>query len=256
LSARVTNPWHAANLELETWRQADRKVRFWLRDDDACDVTAALDRLTGLTADYRIPATLAVIPARMTHLLVTHIGNNGHLHPATHGFRHLSHAGPGEKKIELGGLQPLDAVMADLCESRRLMALAFGALSPDILVPPWNRIATPVAQRLHSCGFDALSTFGWKPLGSAITELNTHIDLIDWRADRRGKPLDILAGEFAKALCAARNRGFLPIGVLSHHLAHDAAAWAALTAIFDWTDAQEDIVWRTPGDLLQDQVSL
>ncbi|RUW55421.1 polysaccharide deacetylase, partial [Mesorhizobium sp. M1A.F.Ca.ET.072.01.1.1] len=41
--------WQPLVEELACWRRADRKAEFWLRDDDAVDPTAALDRLLELT---------------------------------------------------------------------------------------------------------------------------------------------------------------------------------------------------------------
>ena len=47
--------------ELDGWQAAGGIARFWLRDDDAVEPTAALDRLLG--AMNGMPLTLAVIPA-------------------------------------------------------------------------------------------------------------------------------------------------------------------------------------------------
>ncbi|TIS82782.1 MAG: polysaccharide deacetylase, partial [Mesorhizobium sp.] len=59
----VDQIWQPLVEELACWRRADRKAEFWLRDDDAVDPTAALDRLLELTRALEVPLTLAVIPA-------------------------------------------------------------------------------------------------------------------------------------------------------------------------------------------------
>ena len=41
--------WEPLAEELERWRLAGRRADFWLRDDDAVEPTAELDRLLGLT---------------------------------------------------------------------------------------------------------------------------------------------------------------------------------------------------------------
>ncbi len=56
--------WQPLAEELDRWNHAGRIASFWLRDDDAVEPTARLDRLLGLTRTFAIPAVLAVIPAR------------------------------------------------------------------------------------------------------------------------------------------------------------------------------------------------
>ncbi len=41
--------------ELQRWRDAGRVARLWLRDDDAIEPTAALERLLAETKNYGIP---------------------------------------------------------------------------------------------------------------------------------------------------------------------------------------------------------
>lgn len=248
--------WQALEAELELWQAAGHRARLWLRDDDAIDVSNALDRLTTLTDSHHVPVTLAVIPAGLTTALATHVKATPHLHPATHGFSHTDHAGDGEKKIELGGTRTVEAVAAELVQSRARMTDAFGSLSPDILVPPWNRIAPQVVTQLRELGFEALSTFGWRSCGAPVPELNTQVDLIDWKAGRAAKPLDTLITDTAEALHIARSRDYAPVGILSHHLVHGDETWAALEAILGWTHAHPAIDWVSSAELLGSQVSL
>jgi len=242
--------WRSAEEELELWSEAGRTARFWLRDDDACESTKALDRLVDMATEHRIAVTLAIIPAPMTDALVAQVQDNPLLFPVAHGLWHRNHAGPTEKKIELGGKRSPDAVSADLRESRRLMTDAFGSLPANMLVPPWNRISNAAAETVSAAGFDVLSTYGWKPSTASVRHLNTHVDLIDWRSSRQGKPAARIASEIAEALRLARDQDFAPIGILAHHLAHDAAAWTTLKALFDWSAGRHDITWCSATDLL------
>jgi peptidoglycan/xylan/chitin deacetylase (PgdA/CDA1 family) len=107
----------------------------------------------------------------------------------------------------------------------------FGERLSGILVPPWNRLSREVAARLHEVGFTALSTNSWHEDGSSLPQLNTQIDIIDWADGRRGRPLEWAMGELLRRLRQARKRGGAPLGILSHHLAHDERAWATLEAL-------------------------
>jgi hypothetical protein len=53
---------------------------------------------------------------------------------------------------------------------------------------------------------------------------------MDW-GTRTGKPVDAVLSELASALGIARKVGGYEIGVLTHHLVHDEAAWAACEAL-------------------------
>ena len=63
-------------------------------------------------------------------------------------------------------------------------------------------------------------------------EVNTHVDLIDWKGGRgfvgEAAALDALVA----ALAQARTSGE-PVGVLSHHLAMDGGAWDFLRSILE-----------------------
>ena len=72
-----------------------------------------------------------------------------------------------------------------------------------MLVPPWNRIAPQVVAGLPALGFKALSVFG--PEAAADLPLfNTHVDVIDWRGTRAGRPDAVLMDEIAQAMTAQR----------------------------------------------------
>ena len=83
--------------------------------------------------------------------------------------------------------------------------------------------------RLPEAGITAFSTFTHRRLFPQM-QVNTHIDVMNWRAPDGavGKPLDVMQIELAQALSESRENGFYPIGFLTHHLVHDAVAWATL----------------------------
>ena len=94
--------WQPLLSELARWTDAGRAADFWLRDDDAVEPTAALDRLLGLTGASAIPVTLAVIPAFTGEPLASRLAGEPHVTVGVHGWAHRNHASEGQKKQELG----------------------------------------------------------------------------------------------------------------------------------------------------------
>ncbi|HEY0837694.1 MAG TPA: polysaccharide deacetylase family protein, partial [Azospirillum sp.] len=198
---------------------------------------------TALAARAGVPLALAVVPAHATAGLVQAVAESPHVTVLQHGWAHADHAAPGGKKIELGGTHPPDSVLAELAAGRERLAALFGARFVPALVPPWNRIAPPVAERLTAFGFTGLSTF--KPR-TAPFQVNTHVDPVDWRDG------GCFAGE-AAALDAAlahlrtRRSGVVdpaePTGLLTHHLAMDDATWAFTERFVDETRGHPAARW-------------
>jgi len=242
--------WAPLEAELARWQSAGRAARLWLRDDDAVAATPALERLAALTRNAGIFALIAVIPARAEPGLADFVMRQPHWQVAVHGFAHVNHASEGEKKAELGAHRPLDQVLADIAQGRERLKILFAEKLAPVLVPPWNRIDGAVAKELPRLGFAVLSTFGPEP-GEAITglkRLNTHLDLIDWRGNRGGLPHDVLITRLAEALADARATGGRPLGILTHHLVHDARAWEFLEALAEFTQGRRDVAWWPPTE--------
>src|SRR5262249_22117620 len=65
----MSGNWQAFDDEVARWRDAGRRARLWWRDDDAADVSAALDRLLELQRQTAVPLALAVVPAQATDAL-------------------------------------------------------------------------------------------------------------------------------------------------------------------------------------------
>ncbi|MDQ0456120.1 polysaccharide deacetylase family protein [Rhizobium paknamense] len=221
-----------------------RRVRFWLRDDDAVEPGPALERLLGLCRSHAVPVTLAVIPEQTGEALAERLCEEPQVTVAVHGWSHCNHAGAGEKKQELGAHRPLETVAAELAEGFvKLRDLHEGRFVP-MLVPPWNRITPALLPLLPSRGFRALSTFGAeKPVpdqGAArLRLLNTHVDVMDWHGTRGGRPAEVLFQELAGWM----DRGWPVIGLLTHHLVHDEAVWRFLEQLFSLTAGHSAVEW-------------
>jgi len=121
-------------------------------------------------------------------------------------------------------------------------------------VPPWNRIAPALVPTLPEIGFRGLSTFGPRraqPL-RGLREVNTHVDLLDWKSRRgfvgEGMALDALV----TALVRARTGLNEPVGILSHHLAMDAEAWDFLRSMWEKALTMPGLRLRPARELFAD----
>ena len=222
------DPWSKVTQLLDDVAETDDTVGFWLRDDDAITETHALSRLVDLCGSAGLPVLLAVIPAAAEEQLATFMTGLPAISPCQHGWEHRNNAAPGQRACELGGDRSTELVLTDLAEGRHRLQSLFGDRLADVLVPPWNRIDPAVVLRLPDLGFTALSTFGPPPEHDAgIRRMNCDIDLMDWRNGRVGRTTDDIAGKLAHAILAARSNR-RPVGILTHHLAHDERAWRVL----------------------------
>lgn len=222
----MADDWAPVAAALAHAAAAERTVQVWLRDDDAVTTTPALDRLTELCRRHAMPVLLAVIPSGADRQLAAHVAAEPLITPTQHGFAHVNHAGAGARACEVGGDRPVAAVLGDLARGRDAMLTLFGPAAADVLVPPWNRIAPAVLPHLPGLGFGGLSTFAEAHRDTAdLDVLNSTLDIIDWRGGRRCQRLDKLTHRLGDLIGAGR-----PIGILTHHLVHDEAAWAFLDA--------------------------
>lgn len=224
--------------ELDAWDKAGKQARFWWRDDDLGDPTARLDPLLDVAAALDIEPLLAVVPNWATPRLPKAL--EGHrARVAVHGWAHIDHQRGAGKKAEFGDARPI-AILAE--EARvgraRLMDL-FGEALLACFVPPWNRMAPDLAEVLPGAGYRAVSVFGARP--AAVTRqgllwVNTHVDVIDWRGDRRF----IGAGAIAETIILELRRRRAesdgddePIGLLTHHLEMQPDDWKDFSALCD-----------------------
>lgn len=234
--------------ELDRWRGAGKVARFWLRDDDAIEPTAALDRLLGLANEHGIPVTLAVIPAHTGAPLAGRVRDEPLFSVAVHGWSHANHARQGEKKQELGGHRPAADVIAELRQGRLLLSELHDERFVPLLVPPWNRIDGQLLPYLTGCGFAALSVFGpEKEMGLPV--VNTHVDVMDWHGTRGGRASAELFAEIIGRLRVMFETGGT-MGLLTHHLVHDEAVWAFLARLFTLTRRHPACEWSAVSELM------
>ncbi len=236
--------WQALDEELARWRDAGRAPEFWWRDDDAAAPTPPLQQLTALSRASGVPVALAAVPlAAVAELFAGHDAR-----VLMHGTDHRNRAAAGEKKTEFAAAEPDETAIARLTAAReRLARLAGGRFLP-VLVPPWNRLKRTLVARLAAAGLHGLSAYGPRAAAQparGVVQINTHVDIIDWRGTRG------FIGEEAAlrlALKQLASQSDEPIGVLTHHAIHDAAAWAFLERLFERT-RRGGARWMDPAAL-------
>ena len=225
------------------WREfeaecARRRPQLWWRDDDATAVTPALKKLIELSGN--VPLALAVVPEgaqpELFRLLPQRVS------VIQHGTDHRNRAASGEKKTEYPAAEPAEAAAARIAAGfRRLRALAGERFVP-VLAPPWNRLRPDLLQKLPAIGIRGVSAYGARASAEPVPglrQVNTHVDIVDWAQGKR------FVGEEAALTSALRCMTLdEPVGWLTHHAVHDAAAWGFLERLFTmgnirWLSAME-----------------
>ena len=225
--------WQAIEDEVARAHDAGRDVELWWRDDDAADAAPALDRLLSVQHETQAPLALAVVPATATQALAARLAGETGVDVLQHGYAHTNHAPAGDKKMELGPHRPAMLVLGDLGTGWMALERLFGTRALPVLVPPWNRMAPLLVPTLPEIGFRGLSTFGPRQRAQPVKgllQVNTHLDLMDWRGNRGFVGEEAALAALVRALAAARITGE-PVGVLSHHLAMDEGAWDFLRSL-------------------------
>jgi len=250
------NAWDGLSAELESWGEAGLTAEFWWRDDDAIDTTPALDQLVALRRDLNVPMALAVIPANARPALAAALSEEDGIDILQHGYAHVNHRPAGAKKAELRADRDLWDIARELADGRSRMIDLFGDDGwLDVMVPPWNRIDTGVMNLLPGLGYRGLTTF--EPRKAAeptpgLTVINTHVDIIDWPGTRAFGGDDVVIGAAVKHLSTKRLGTADPAeatGLLTHHLAHDAACWTFIERFVRATDDHPTVTWQRAADM-------
>ncbi|MGE0154863.1 MAG: polysaccharide deacetylase family protein [Reyranellaceae bacterium] len=236
---------------LDRYADTGRVASLWWRDDDAARASPALERLLQLSAAYRTPLALAVVPALAQDCLARVLAAAA-TPPAVlqHGYAHQNHAAAGEKKIELGPQRPAQIVVGELATGWLRLETLFAGRALPVLVPPWNRLAPFLVPILPELGYRGLSQFGARARAMPVKHLrqvNCHVDPIDWRGGTGfvGAPraAAALAARLAQVLESGEGAESEPTGLMTHHAAHDAALWGFLDTLLSVTNSHPAARW-------------
>jgi hypothetical protein len=251
----MSRSWEDVSLELGCWAARGLKARFWVRDDDACEMSAPLARLNELAVRHDITIGLAVIPAKVRPSLVKFMADEGpRFHPMCHGWRHTNHSPAGRKPAEFGGERPISASITDARFAFHAFRKYFAGYDA-VFVPPFGQISGAMTRALPGLGFAGVSAGpGWleRKLShlpslairiptarmvrrSGMPRLDVHVDPIDWQR-RTAHSADTICKAIVRSL-RPRRMGLLaseiPVGLVTHHLAHDDRIWTACNDALD-----------------------
>jgi hypothetical protein len=249
----VDTAWNGLESEVARWRELERPVEFWLRDDDAVRPTAALERLVVLVGNAGVSLALAVIPANSEAALFAALPSS--VDVLQHGTDHSNRSAAGDKKTEYPQHEASEATLQRLSDSRRRLERLGAGRMLSVLAPPWNRIPDQLVAELSACGFYGLSRYGARRRMQAapgVTEINTHVDIIDWKGSRGFVGLEQALLQAVRHL-AARREGRAdatePTGWLTHHLCHDEPAWSFLAELFERFGSRQGVIWKSAREL-------
>ena len=237
-------------LELRRWRRAGRTVRLWWRDDAAAGSSAALDRLLQVSRASGAPLTLAVLPTGDMRGLAAQLRRTALVTAVQHGVDHRNRrSGPvaGEFPHDWSQTQ----VEIALLNGRSQMQALPRALA--VFVPPWNDAHPKLAAALVACGYAGWSAHGALAAdGGGPMRVDVHLDLLRWRGGARFRGRGRFLSGLVKELRRRREAGLwtAPIGLLTHHLVHDGAAWRFLEAFLAWTTQRPEVAWAALPDLI------
>ena len=240
-------------LELLRWRLAGRRARLWWRDDDAAAAGPELNRLLTISADTATPLALAVIPAGDMAGLAPALASAGQVTVVQHGVDHQNRR-EGAAAGEFAHDWPQARLAAEISRGWGRIAGLPGAL--QVFVPPWNDVHPALEAALRDCGF-----VGWSAEGSVdagpLPRRDVHLDLLRWRGGARFRGRARFLAALRRELARRRRDGRwdAPIGILTHHLAHDAPAWRFLAAFLRWSQGRPQLAWVDLQSLLPEQAA-
>jgi hypothetical protein len=235
--------------ELRHWRGSGRRAVLWWRDDDARGPTPKLKRLLALCSAHDIPLALAVVPDAEPSTLGPVLEDHPQVAVIQHGVDHQNRTeaasagefAPGMTRDEIS--EKLRAGWA------RLQGLP--GLFPAF-APPWNDIHPALPGALRVSGYVGLTAFGELSAAQRPYRVDTHLDLMRWKAGVRFRGSGRFHRELTAALALRRRQGRwdAPVGLLTHHLVHDEAAWRFLGKFLGWTCRRPELEWASLADLL------
>ena len=265
--------WKKVLKELDLWSDRGLRARFWLRDDDACDMSPQLARLFDLASQYKLNIGLAVIPGKLNPGFVDMLADmKERFHPMCHGWIHADYGRFGEPG-EFGRDRPLSSLRSDAEQAYKAFSQSFGT-GKAIFVPPFGRITSGLVKALPQIGFAGISTgpsyielkilrmnsaMPWMPVipipkGSEIRRFDVHIDVLEWQR-KTARDSEAIATNIVENL-RVRRRGFItprhPIGLLTHHLVHDEHVWQLCNEILCSLSAHEAVEFMNADCLFEE----
>lgn len=235
--------------ELARWRAAGRRARLWWRDDDARAPGPALERLLAHALAFDAPLTLAVIPDSDRADLAKRLASVRGVRVVQHGADHVDRS-VGGGAFEFPPEHTAEQIAAALRDGWTRLAPLPGALK--LFTPPWNAIHPRLTDALASERYVGWSAWAQVAPKATPPRVDTHLDLLRWNPTPRFRGAGRLASQLRRQLARRRKAGTWdsPIGLLTHHLDHDEAAWKWLAGLMRTVRHHPVLTWSDLADLL------
>lgn len=228
--------WAAIRVETAIWRKSGHVPLLWWRDDDAQFDTPSLRRMLTLATAHDVPLMLAVIPVGDLRPLCGLLSDLPSVTVAQHGVTHINVSATGEPNDEF-------EVGTDIKTMAEAIASANECLSNfptnvPVYVPPWNRVNENLPTAIKLAGLQCLSAHRKQPpQNNLVTSLNVDLDLLTWKTEPHFRGAVRVLWRFLVLLRQRRISKVWhePVGLLTHHLAHDEEAWNFLSEFLAFT---------------------
>jgi hypothetical protein len=238
--------------ELDIWAAKKQVAQFWWRDDDAEDASDQLRAMLNVAQAFDVVIGVSAIPSKVSRRLISALARESAAQILVHGFAHQNHAPKTQAKREFGGARPVNDIVSDLASGLALARDAFGLKALPVLVPPWNRIAPAALVHLPRLGYRGISM--WKPRLKpfpvrGLLQINTHLDLIDWRRGHVVKDERLIASLLLRKLRwrrARRARASEPLGLLTHHAYWTPVKERIVVRLLELTREHPAVRWHSP----------
>ena len=140
---------------------AAETIRIYFRADDIAVPGAKFFRMMELFSNYRIPLSLAVVPAWLTTQRWNALRSSGRGFGSLwcwhqHGWRHMNHEHAGRSQ-EFGPARHQADIKDDLLKGRSRLENIIGEYFYPVFTPPWNRCNLKTLELVKDCGFFAVS---------------------------------------------------------------------------------------------------
>jgi predicted deacetylase len=163
---------------------------------------------------------------------------------AQHGTDHVNRRPPGQPPNEYPSATSAAEVGLAIAAARRRMAEA--GLEPSVYVPPWNQVDETLLKALQHVGYRVYSAALDDHALPGLVQIGAQLDIMRWgRTPPRFRGEARIWDSLRRRLRVARRCGQFQrsVGLLTHHLAHDAAAWRFLETFLVFAD--DRFQWST-----------
>lgn len=200
-------------------------VLIYFRADDIAVPGAKFFRMMELFSNYRIPLSLAVVPAWLTAQRWNALRSSGQGLSSLwcwhqHGWRHINHEYAGRSQ-EFGPARLQTDIKDDLLKGKCRLENIIGDNSYPVFTPPWNRCNLQTLNLVKDCGFLAVSRNcgALPPAPRILPDFCVDVDLHTRKGIDPATEWNRLFVELTEYLSSGR------CGIMLHHRKMNAAAF-------------------------------